>query len=731
MNLKKKFVVGAASVALIAGMGIPAANAATIVLPGGASYDPATHRVAGVNRVETSIQAAIQRMKNQGKTVADIKNLYLVGYNAQVDAATAGQISDNAGAIVYAPVGDAKAMKLFGLDLKAKKFAPEYVVAIGGTGVISDENLKAVTEGLAGATTPKTKRIGGANRYETAVKLASDTTFSASQADTDNDKNSRVYIANGQNFVDALGAGAIEDTAALILVPPTGDIPKVVSDYYKGLNIQFDGTNTNTNVVVLGGTGAVPDEQVLKLLGITDYDIASNMKPWTALDKAAKAKEDIQKAAASYFGQYWWQAMAKTTLKPIDPNATDPVTAEKSDYYGLADSHSDWDQASGDKGTNVSESSIDITKKVDTADPTKAFVGYLPGLTKYTASKTAIDAFIVDGNASWYEAVSNAVKEKATLGDLAAFNKDATTLPGIVSVTDAASAASNLAAVFQNYYGAPIATSSEVNRASVPYLQFGDGTDAKPNTEDDVVTGMNTTAINDLIKTMQEDTTTLVSDDTANTGTTNTLALNKTAEQEEVADLTWTAPMAALTAPVNAINFPALQKLVQAKYDEAKAGAEAAKAKLDSAVAYAKALQNVVDGVKVGPFTRLEGANRYETSALLSWWLYASQTTPIMSYASGSEVAYLASGEDAHLADSVVAGQLTGSTGAQTLPAMYGGPILLVPTSGDVNADVAAELARLGKEDGLTPNGVYAVGGTGAVADSVMTSSATIVAGTK
>lgn len=75
---------------------------------------------------------------------------------------------------------------------------------------------------------------------------------------------------------------------------------------------------------------------------------------------------------------------------------------------------------------------------------------------------------------------------------------------------------------------------------------------------------------------------------------------------------------------------------------------------------------------------------------------------------------YLASGDDAHLADSVFAGQLQKGT------------ILLVPTDGELNTLTKLELARKGAQKFANPMGetifgsqVFTVGGKAAVSDDV------------
>ena len=134
-----------------------------------------------------------------------------------------------------------------------------------------------------------------------------------------------------------------------------------------------------------------------------------------------------------------------------------------------------------------------------------------------------------------------------------------------------------------------------------------------------------------------------------------------------------------------------------------------------------KALDEAVAAYKAGPtwkvtqqgeagIPRLAGKDRYETAALLSYYLteganlggYAAQISTDL------HRAYVASGDDAHLVDSVVGGQLTQ------------GPLLLVPTKSDTLGEfTSAELKRLaGKSKNYATWKTMVLGGKNAVADA-------------
>jgi subtilisin family serine protease len=90
--------------------------------------------------------------------------------------------------------------------------------------------------------------LGGADRYETAVKIAGKAFPSGA---------SSVLIATGDNYPDALGASALAGAyrAPILLVPTKGPVPKAVTDEIKTLGCR--------RVIILGGTGAVTNASVI------------------------------------------------------------------------------------------------------------------------------------------------------------------------------------------------------------------------------------------------------------------------------------------------------------------------------------------------------------------------------------------------------------------------------------------------------------------------------------
>ena len=261
MNLKKKFVIGAASVALVAGMGGVAAPAAVAApsLPGSIAK---LARLGGLDRVQTSLEVAAHQFGDDHGTM-NPKRLYVVSAaeGNMVDAATAGMLTDGPIAFVYNNSYVASAVGKFFANAKdnAGFKGINEVVAIGGDGVISDNTLNAVKDAMG---LKKTSRLAGKDRYETSVAIA-DYIYQKSlekdkwfMARTDGASNLwNAYLANGANehVVDSMVAGTLDD-GAILLTQPDGKIPEVVAEFIK--------KTLPHNFAALGGTGAVADATV-------------------------------------------------------------------------------------------------------------------------------------------------------------------------------------------------------------------------------------------------------------------------------------------------------------------------------------------------------------------------------------------------------------------------------------------------------------------------------------
>ena len=650
MNLKKKFVIGAASLALVAGMGVAPAMAADVFLPNGTMVQ----RLAGEDRVATSVAVAEKRMKDNAVTTA-----YIVGYDAVVDAAAAGALTD--GVILVAPKDKSGQLLLGNTMLKSAQLKNiTKLVAVGGTGVLPDsvlDNIKKFDTKIA-----KTERIDGKTRYETAVNIAKRAFASTTPAN--------IYLARGDNPVDALAAGAING-GPVLLVNPSGTVDPAVPAYYKASGVSAD------NVIVLGGEGALADPQVQQVVG--DHESVS---PWEFAASEKTLKEAIQKAAIAYLGNATWQKMPKE----LQPNPDKPDFA----LFGLGST------------VTITTPSLQDPRKITTdelaaGDGAKAFTGYkttydilhknVVGINgAYNVKKAKLDQEIADAKAA---------NTKFTLG---ASDGAAATAP---TTTD-------LDAAFKAVYGmdvvAPAATTTGKTvdgtfKATGIKMTNADKTAYLFNDKGEFV-GLNQALIDSINK---------AATDAAGTGVVSATTFVKSTVPDGVA-----GSLNAIIADQSAggktaadkgdtdgqrINWFVLNDLANKQDATQKALLDSAKADLDAAVAkyLTRPWEKVVTQAK--GVKRIIGKDRYETSALISYYATTRTGTP-------TDEVYLASGEDMNLIDSVVAGQLTK------------GSIMLVPAKAELAEQTKLELKRLAQVN-KTING-FVIGGTGAVSDDTL-----------
>ena len=123
--------------------------------------------------------------------------------------------------------------------------------SVAGVPTAAASSLRATT--ASSATGPVLDRLGGANRYATAVEV------SRAVWDDGAAYGKHVYIASGENFPDALAGGpaAASQGEPLLLVPRTGTLPSVVAQEIKRLKPSY--------ITVFGGTGAVSSSMATQL----------------------------------------------------------------------------------------------------------------------------------------------------------------------------------------------------------------------------------------------------------------------------------------------------------------------------------------------------------------------------------------------------------------------------------------------------------------------------------
>ena len=657
MNLKKKFVIGAASLALVAGMGVAPAMAAPadIYMPNGSLVQ----RVAGENRVATSVAAAEKFVKDAKAESPSrtITTAYVVGYDAVIDAATAGSLTD--GAIIVAPK-DKGDQLLLGKTMadSADLKGITTLVAIGGTTTVpaaTIDNIKKFNSAIV-----KTERVDGKNRYETAVNIAKRAFKNANPTN--------VFLTSGTNPVDALAAGSLK-SSVLLPVNVSGDVDPVLPAYYKASGVGADDT------YVLGGTGALSDEQAQKVIGSTEA-----INPWAFEKTVAELKKDVQLAAIKYLGTDAWQK-GDTGLQP------DPDKANFG-FFGL-----------GDTGGAVAGTLQDVRKVTDVptttllaADAAKVFTGF-----KGTADK-------IEQNARELQTLGN-TKKSALDAEVAKALKGAA-IPwkaGGACAAPTLSAVAAMTTAYADYFGVaevlPTLSCTTVGGKDV-YSVTNASKASYTFDADGVFTGLNKAVIEKINKDAKDVAATAA---VGKSGEAPASVYPKGAAESLMAIVAQEHGITSDDAS-DTINWPVLTELANAQAKTQRNLEELYKAELTKAVAAYKAHSTSDIVAQAAGVKRIGGKDRYETSARVAYWGVKYNMV------STSEL-YLASGEDTALIDSVVSGQLNK------------GSIVLVPKTGELPESTKTHMGWLitftkAMSQPLTAG--FVIGGTNAVSDDMV-----------
>jgi SpoIID/LytB domain protein len=229
---------------------------------------PPAPRLAGSDRYETA--AAIAAKFGTGVPVA-----YVASGSSFADALAGAARAGSLGGPVLLTARDS----LPSATIKAlTALSPQRIVVLGQTGAVS----QAVLTGLKPYTSGEVTRIGGDDRYETAVAVASGIPKGVAT----------VYVASGADFPDALaGAAAAAARDEPVLLTKPGDLPDVTAAAISEL--------APASVVILGGTGAVSTtvENQLRALG---FGTVSRIEGSDRYATAAKVAARLPGATSAY-----------------------------------------------------------------------------------------------------------------------------------------------------------------------------------------------------------------------------------------------------------------------------------------------------------------------------------------------------------------------------------------------------------------------------------------------
>lgn len=227
-NLLKKKIIKSVVVALVLSIGVAITANAEIT------------RLSGADRYSTSDAIVKAGWSTGSETV-----ILASGLDANtVDALTVAPLakSKNAPVVLVNPKDS-----VANIVAKFKALNANTVYIANGTGVISPD----VDAGLKGAGIAIVNRLGGANRYETALNIAK--ALGASNS---------IVIANGDNahLVDSLSIAPIAAAKGMPIFLVGNSLDADTTSYINSLGVK--------TTYVLGGTGVVSDATVKSLPGV-------------------------------------------------------------------------------------------------------------------------------------------------------------------------------------------------------------------------------------------------------------------------------------------------------------------------------------------------------------------------------------------------------------------------------------------------------------------------------
>ncbi len=208
-------------------------------------------RLAGENRYATASDIATRVYADtQVETVALALGNHATGRDAWPDALSAASLAGGADPVpTLLTLGD----RLPDVTHDALvDLAPQRVVVLGGTAAVSAAVVEAVAD--LGITV---ERVRGEDRYATAIAVA-DTAMSGDLGEPLD--GSLGVFASGEDFADALGAGALAaHSSAPLLLVPDDVLDDGVDAYLRSAETAFE------RVLLVGGTAAVSDHVLSEL----------------------------------------------------------------------------------------------------------------------------------------------------------------------------------------------------------------------------------------------------------------------------------------------------------------------------------------------------------------------------------------------------------------------------------------------------------------------------------
>lgn len=190
---------------------------------------PPFSRIAGADRYESAVAVSRHRFTEAN----EVSTVYLARGDVFADALTAGTLADGPVLLVR---GECRAVPAV-VMAEIARVDPERVVALGGEEAVCEEQL------LQAAAGRETRRLSGADRFETAAAIAAHGFPSGPTT---------AYLVNGSITPDAVVAGSLQDGPVLLTSQDGRGIPPATAAAIAELG--------PGSVVALGGTASVSDE---------------------------------------------------------------------------------------------------------------------------------------------------------------------------------------------------------------------------------------------------------------------------------------------------------------------------------------------------------------------------------------------------------------------------------------------------------------------------------------
>lgn len=198
-----------------------------------------TIRLGGTDRIKTAVQIA----ENGWPTSSNV--VVLVRDDDFPDALSGTPLAQMFNAPILLTNKD---MLSPDTETELNRIQPKIIFILGSYGAVSQE----IETTLKSNYTQDVRRLGGADRYDTAAKIAQYMHEQNGSGYTD------AVIAFGENFPDALAISSFAGHDQVpILLTQTHSIPEVTKNILKDLGV--------TNTVVVGGPGVIDDNVLSQL----------------------------------------------------------------------------------------------------------------------------------------------------------------------------------------------------------------------------------------------------------------------------------------------------------------------------------------------------------------------------------------------------------------------------------------------------------------------------------